>query len=77
MSATEQLIELVKKFDETTAKQALDLLDTLPETEPEPPAPSPKPLGDVYAAIGYAEKYNHPYKTTAEWMKILREGEED
>lgn len=77
MSATEQLIERVMKFDENKAKLALDLLDTLPEAAPEPPAPSPKPLGDVYSAVGYAEKYNHPYKTTAEWMKILREGEED
>ena len=77
MSATEQLIERVKTFNETKAKMALDLLDTLPEAEPEPPAPRAKPPGDVYSALGYAEKYNHPYKTTAEWMKILREGEED
>lgn len=77
MSATEQLIERVKKFDETKARLALVLLDTLPGEALEPPAPAPKPLGDVYSAVGYAEKYNHPYKTTAEWMKILREGEED
>lgn len=72
MSATEQLMERVKTLNEDEAKQFLDLLNQLP--------PSPKseaqPRGAM-AALGWAKKYNHPYKTTAEWMAVLREGEKD
>ena len=71
MTATEQLLERVKKFDETRARMALDLLNSLPEVSSEPPA-LPPDSGDVYSALGYAEKYNHELKTTEEWMKELR-----
>ena len=74
MSATKQLLERVKTFDETTAKMALALLDNLPEVSSEPPALAPN-SGDVFSMIGYAKKYNHELKTTEEWMKELRGGE--
>jgi AbrB family looped-hinge helix DNA binding protein len=32
---------------------------------------------DPVAAIGFAKRHGLPTRTTAEWMKILREGEED
>lgn len=32
---------------------------------------------DPVAAIGFAKRHGLPQHTTAEWMKILREGEED
>ena len=40
--------------------------------EPEPPV---KP--DPIAAIGFAKRHGLPQRTTAEWMSILREGEEE
>jgi hypothetical protein len=72
MSATEQLMERVKTLNEDEAKQFLDLLNQLP------PAPKSEvqPRGPM-AALGWAKKHNHPYKTTAEWMAVLREGEKD
>jgi hypothetical protein len=36
-----------------------------------PPAVKPDPI----AAIGFARRHGLPQHTTAEWMKILREGE--
>ena len=39
----------------------------------EKPAPKPDPV----AAIGFAQRHGLPGGATAEWMKILREGEED
>ena len=71
MSAIEQLLERVKTFDDTRARMALDLLNSLPEVSSEPPALPPN-SGDVYSMLGYAEKYNHELKTTEEWMKELR-----
>ena len=76
MSATEQLLERVKGLDEEEAKTMLDLLDTLPPKTAKAKASVGGPV-DVYAMIGYAKKYNPPYKTTAEWMTVLREGEAD
>jgi AbrB family looped-hinge helix DNA binding protein len=32
---------------------------------------------DPIAAIGFAKRHGLPTRTTADWMKILREGEED
>ena len=75
MSATEQLLERVKSLDETQAKTVLGMLDKLPAKR-SGRKPAKKPTG-VYAMLGYAKKYNHPYKTTAEWMAVLREGEKD
>jgi AbrB family looped-hinge helix DNA binding protein len=38
---------------------------------------SPKTKSDPMAAIGFAKRHGLPQHTTAEWMKVLREGEED
>ncbi|HEY0791298.1 MAG TPA: AbrB/MazE/SpoVT family DNA-binding domain-containing protein [Chthoniobacterales bacterium] len=32
---------------------------------------------DPFAAIGFAQRHGMPAATTEEWLKILREGEED
>jgi hypothetical protein len=76
MSATEQLLERVKSMDEAQAEAALSLLAQLPLTPPARQSTA-KPKGGVWSVLGYAKKYNHPYKTTAEWMAVLREGEKD
>ena len=71
MSATEQLLEQVKTMSEAEAKSVLEWLGKKPgiQMEAEPP------IG-AFAAIGWARKHNVPYKTTAEYMKAIREGEE-
>jgi hypothetical protein len=78
MSATEQLLERVKLLDEAQAKTVLGMLEKL---SPEPPAQKPraktKSKGGVWSVMGCAKKYNHPYKTTAEWMAVLREGDKN
>jgi len=74
MSATEQLIERVKTLDEAQAREMLRLLDT---TGPRPVERTATKAGGIWSVMGYAKKYNHPYKTTAEWMAVLREGEKD
>ncbi len=38
-----------------------------------PPVIKPDPV----AAIGFAKRHGLPQRATAEWMEILREGEED
>lgn len=76
MSATEELMERVKTYDEARARIALDLLASLPAQSSNPPAPASKPV-DVFSMIGYAKKYNHELKTTEEWMKELRGGEQE
>ncbi|NBV21688.1 MAG: hypothetical protein EBS05_07170 [Proteobacteria bacterium] len=76
MSATEQLLERVKLLDEAQAKTVLGMLEKLPVKAPKRKSAKAKPSG-IYAMLGYAKKYNHPYKTTAEWMSVLREGEKD
>jgi hypothetical protein len=76
MSATEQLLERVKLLDEAQAKTVLGMLEKLPPKAPARKSTKAKATG-VYAMLGYAKKYNHPYKTTAEWMAVLREGEKD
>jgi hypothetical protein len=76
MSATEQLLERVKLLDEMQAKAVLGMLDKLSVKPPAPKrAAKAKGKGGVWSVLGYAKKYNHPYKTTAEWMAVLREGE--
>ncbi len=76
MSATEQLLERVKGLDEAQARTVLGMLDQIAG---KPPARKTKAQrkGGVWSVLGYAKKYNHPYKTTAEWMAVLREGEKD
>jgi hypothetical protein len=75
MSATEQLLERVKGLDEEKAKFFLQILDNLPTPKP---ARAPKAARkSVRAAVGWCLKYNHPFKTTEEYMKLIREGEQD
>jgi len=73
MSATEILQERVKQLDEEQATKVLALLDQMP---PKTSKPAGERVSGMDKALGYAKKYNHPYKTTAEWMKVLREGEQ-
>lgn len=76
MSATEQLLERVKLLDEAQARTVLGMLEKLPTAPPaQTPRAKAKGEGGVWSVMGYAKKYNHPYKTTAEWMAVLREGE--
>ncbi|MBI5801603.1 MAG: hypothetical protein HZA92_12895 [Verrucomicrobia bacterium] len=78
MSATEQLMEKVKTLDEAQARTVLGMLDKLPAKAPAPKrAAKAKGKGGVWSVLGYAKKYNHPYKTTAEYMSLIREGEKD
>ena len=72
MSATEQLLERVRGLDEAKAKFFLQLLDAMPATKPAKP-----PRKGVRAAVGWCLKYDHPFKTTAEYMSLIREGEQD
>ncbi|MGV3532500.1 MAG: AbrB/MazE/SpoVT family DNA-binding domain-containing protein [Chthoniobacteraceae bacterium] len=39
--------------------------------------PTRKVKPDPFAAIGFAQRHGLPQHTTEEWMKILREGEDD
>jgi len=73
MSATEQLIERVKTLDEAQARTLLDVLGTL---KPAAGLVRQQPAG-ARATRGWIKKYNHPYRTTAEWMHVLREGEKE
>lgn len=63
------LLERVKSLDEKQAEAVLEFLET---QEPAARPAAPKSAHDM---LGYALKYNHPHKTTAEWMAELREGE--
>ncbi len=72
MSATEQLLERVKGLDEERARSFLKLLDALPA-----PSPKKRPGRGARAAAGWCLKYNHPFKTTAEYMQLIREGEQE
>ncbi|MDB6172134.1 MAG: AbrB family transcriptional regulator [Chthoniobacteraceae bacterium] len=38
---------------------------------------APKVKPDPMAAIGFAQRHGLAQRTTAQWMKMLREGEED
>ncbi|PAW89703.1 MAG: hypothetical protein B9S33_02550 [Pedosphaera sp. Tous-C6FEB] len=75
MSATEQLLERVRGLDEAKAKFFLQLLDDLPAPKPAKAAKAPRK--GVRAAVGWCLKYNHPFKTTEEYMRLIREGEQD
>lgn len=71
MSAKEQFIERIKTL---TEEQATILLEWI-EQEFGPAEAVESPAG-VAAARGWSKKYNLPYKTTAEYMRAIREGEE-
>ena len=71
MSATEQLLEQVKTMTVAEAESVLEWLEKrhVPEKTTETPT-------GIAAARGWCKKYNLPYKTTDEYMKAIREGEE-
>ncbi len=71
MTAAEQLIERVKTL---TEEQARHLLRLLPEIE-HAAAAKPAPAGPI-AMLGFARKFYAEPRTTAQWLRELREGEE-
>ena len=71
MSAKEELIERVRTLTEEQAKTLLEWM----EQEFGAAKAVETPAG-VFAAKGWSKKYNLPYKTTAEYMRAIREGEE-
>ena len=71
MSATEQLLEQGKTMTAAEAESVLEWLGKRPVAE----KPKETPTG-IAAARGWCKKYNLPYKTTDEYMKAIREGEE-
>ncbi len=71
MSATEQLLEQVKTMTPAEAESVLEWLRIKSGAE----NTTDRPEG-AFAAIGWAKKHNLPYKTTDEYMKAIREGEE-
>ena len=74
MSATEQLLEQVKTLTEAEAESMLEWLETK-RAKAATTTTNEKPVG-AFAAIGWGKKNNLPYKTTDEYMKAIREGEE-
>ena len=71
MSAAELAIEKVKALPESKAKALLDGLAEL-----EQPRKQNLRSGGVAVVRGFARKFHAQPLTTAEWMKILREGEQ-
>ena len=71
MSAKEQLIERIKTLTEEQAKTLLEWIEQ--EFGPAAVVESP---AEVRVARGWSKKHNLPYKTTAEYMRAIREGEE-
>ena len=71
MSAVELAIQKVRALPEAKAKVLLDWLAEL-----EQPRKHNLRSGGVAAVRGFARKFHAQPLTTAEWMKILREGEQ-
>lgn len=71
MSAKEELIERVTTLTEAQAKIMLEWIE-----HELGPATKTGELVGAAAAVGWSKKYNLPYKTTDEYMKAIREGEE-
>lgn len=75
MSTTERLLERFTRLTEADAKAALDWIEHQRQ-------PAPKPVGEAELrkmdeALGFARSFRGETRTTAEWMKELREGEAD
>ena len=73
MSATEQLREEVKTLNETDAKATLSWLENYQAAKPA--AVSEADLRRMDDALGFARHYRKEPRTTADWMRELREGE--
>jgi hypothetical protein len=72
MSATEQALELVRHLDED---RALRLIEWLRNDSPASP-PEPMPAG-AEAVLGCARRFHARPKSTAKWIRELRQGELD
>ena len=70
MSAVELAMEHVKGLSEPQARMLLAWLDGLKAE-----APQDQALASARAARGFARRYRPTARTTADWMKELREGE--
>jgi hypothetical protein len=70
MTATELALEKVKKLTEAQAQQLLQWLSQVGSAT----EPRTQPLGAV-AMLGFARRFYPEPRTTAEWLKELREGE--
>ena len=71
MNAVELAVEKVKALSEEEARTLLGWLPSLKSAC----VPAKTPSGAL-AALGYARKYRRPPRSTAEWIKELREGED-
>lgn len=74
MSATEQLLKRFTRLTEADANAALDWIEQ--QRPPEPKRVSEAELRKMDEALGFARTYRSETRTTAGWMKELREGEE-
>ena len=74
MSTIELAVQRVAGLDEPLAAKLLVWLDSQ-QTAPFAP-PQETPLG-AHAMIGFALRDGRAPRPTAEWMKELREGDED
>ncbi len=71
MTATEQALEKVRRL---TEKQARELLRWLGELE-RSGRPQAKTTGAV-SMLGYARRFYPEPRTTAQWLRELREGDQ-
>jgi hypothetical protein len=53
-------------FEKISEKECRLIIEPRPVRKPNP-----------MAALGFAQRHGLPAKTTAEWMRLLREGERD
>jgi hypothetical protein len=74
MSTIEMAVQRVAGLDEPLAAKLLAWLDSQ-QTAPTAPPPV-QPLG-AHAMIGFALREGRAPRTTAGWMKELREGDAD
>lgn len=74
MSTIDIALQRVAKLDEQLACELLLWLDT--RSRPQPAAQKEQPLG-AKAMIGFALQCGRAPRSTADWMKELREGDTD
>ena len=72
MNTIQLALQRVSLLDETLAARLIAWLDSQ-KTAPPPPRQE-KPLG-ARAMIGFARREGRAPRTTADWMKELREGD--
>ena len=72
LSIFDQLIERIKTLTEEQAKTILEMVERAVAKPAAPPQQQ-----SAMSMLGYAKKYNHELKTTEQWMKELRGGEQE